>query len=89
MLAAAIGDDPSVRGLAERIHSRTGGNPFFAEEIVQVLIEDGSLAGTAGAYRLTREIEKVPLPETVQNVLAARIDRLAPPARSRCSRRQP
>jgi class 3 adenylate cyclase/tetratricopeptide (TPR) repeat protein len=78
MFAAAIGDDPSVLGLAERIHARTGGNPFFAEEIVQVLIEDGSLAGTAGAYRLTREIGKVPLPETVQNVLAARIDRLAP-----------
>jgi class 3 adenylate cyclase/tetratricopeptide (TPR) repeat protein len=78
MLAAAIGDDPSVRGLPERIHARTGGNPFFAEEIVQALIEDGSLAGTPGAYRLTREIEQVPLPETVQNVLAARIDRLGP-----------
>ncbi len=78
MLAAAIGDDPSVRGLPERIHARTGGNPFFAEEIVQTLIEDGSLAGTPGAYRLTRTIERTPLPETVQNVLAARIDRLAP-----------
>jgi class 3 adenylate cyclase/tetratricopeptide (TPR) repeat protein len=78
MLAAAIGDDPSVRGLPERIHARTGGNPFFAEEIVQALIEDGSLAGTPGAYGLTRAIEQVPLPETVQNVLAARIDRLEP-----------
>ena len=76
MLAAAIGDAPSVRGLAERIHARTGGNPFFAEEIVQALIEDGSLAGIPGAYGLTRAIEQVPLPETVQNVLAARIDRL-------------
>ncbi len=78
MLAAAIGDDASVRGLPERIHARTGGNPFFAEEIVQALIEDGSLAGTTGAYRLTHAIERAPLPETVQNVLAARIDRLAP-----------
>ena len=78
MLAAAIGDDPSVHGLAERIHARTGGNPFFAEEIVQTLIEDGSLAGIPGAYGLTRAIEQVPLPETVQNVLAARIDRLGP-----------
>src|SRR5437867_7661444 len=62
MLAAAIGDDPSVRGLPERIHACTGGNPFFAEEIVQALIEDGSLAGTPGAYRLTHVIDKVPLP---------------------------
>jgi class 3 adenylate cyclase/tetratricopeptide (TPR) repeat protein len=78
MLAAAIGDAPSVRGLPERIYARTGGNPFFAEEIVQALIEDGSLAGKPGAYGLTRAIEQVPLPETVQNVLAARIDRLEP-----------
>src|SRR5437867_6346521 len=62
MLAGVIGDDPSVRGLPERIHARTGGNPFFAEEIVQALIEDGSLAGTPGAYRLTHVIDKVPLP---------------------------
>jgi hypothetical protein len=75
---SAIGDDPSVRGLPERIHARTRGNPFFAEEIVQALIEDGSLAGAPAAYRLTHAIEKVPLPETVHNVLAARIDRLAP-----------
>jgi class 3 adenylate cyclase len=39
MLAAAVGDDASVRGLPDRIHARTGGNPFFAEEIVQTLIE--------------------------------------------------
>ena len=88
MLAAAIGNDPSVRGLPERIHARTGGNPFFAEEIVQALIEDGSLAGTPGAYRLAHAIEKVPLPETVQTVLAARIDRLRPREKRCCKRRQ-
>ncbi len=78
MLAGIIGDDASVRGLPERIHARTGGNPFFTEEIVQALIEDGSLAGSPGSYRLTRGLDKVPLPETVQSVLAARIDRLEP-----------
>jgi class 3 adenylate cyclase len=78
MLAGILGNDASVRGLPERIHARTGGNPFFTEEIVQALIEDGSLAGTRGAYRLTHGLDKVPLPETVQSVLAARIDRLEP-----------
>jgi class 3 adenylate cyclase/tetratricopeptide (TPR) repeat protein len=78
MLAGMIGNDATVRGLPESIHARTGGNPFFTEEIVQALIEDGSLAGTPGAYRLTRALDKVPLPETVQSVLAARIDRLVP-----------
>jgi adenylate cyclase len=78
MLAGILGNDESVRDLPDRIHGRTGGNPFFTEEIVQALIEDGSLAGTPGAYRLTRGLDKVPLPETVQSVLAARIDRLEP-----------
>jgi tetratricopeptide (TPR) repeat protein len=78
MLAGTLGNDPSVRGLPQRIHARTDGNPFFTEEILQTLIEDGSLAGTPGAYRLTHGLEKVPLPETVQSVLAARIDRLEP-----------
>jgi len=81
MLAGLIGNDAGVHGLAELIHSRTAGNPFFAEEIVHALIEDGSLAGRAGDFRLTRPIEKVPLPETVQTVLAARIDRLEPHAK--------
>ncbi len=76
MLAGIIGNDASVRGLPDRIHARTGGNPFFTEEIVQALIEDGSLAGAPGAYRLARILDRVPLPETVQSVLAARIDRL-------------
>jgi predicted ATPase len=67
-----------MRGLSELIYARTGGNPFFAEEIVQALIEDGTLTGTPGAYRLAHAIEHVPLPEAVQTVLAARIDRLAP-----------
>jgi tetratricopeptide (TPR) repeat protein len=78
MLAGIIGNDASVRGLPERIHARTGGNPFFTEEVVQTLIEDGSLAGTPGTYRLTRGLDRVPLPETVQSVLAMRIDRLEP-----------
>ncbi len=71
-----IGGDPSVRELLARIAERTGGNPFFAEEVVQSLIEDGSLEGERGAYRLTRPLDQVPLPPTVQSVLAARIDRL-------------
>jgi len=56
---------------------RTGGNPFFVEEVVRALVEDGTLAGQARAYRLTRPLEQAGLPASVQAVLAARIDRLA------------
>jgi tetratricopeptide (TPR) repeat protein len=76
MVRDLVGDDVSVHGLAERIRERTAGNPFFIEEVVQSLVETGYLAGTRGSYRLTRPIDQVSIPATVQTVLAARIDRL-------------
>ena len=76
MLGETLGPDMSVRDLAGRIHARSGGNPFFAEEIVQSLIESGALVGTTGAYRLMGDRATLEIPATVQLVLAARIDRL-------------
>jgi class 3 adenylate cyclase/tetratricopeptide (TPR) repeat protein len=76
MLADLLGSDSSLGGLAERIHSRTAGNPFFAEEIVQSLVESGALEGSRGGYRLTRPSAELELPPSVRVVLAARIDRL-------------
>ncbi len=76
LFADLLGSDPSLHRLRELIQERTGGNPFFIEEIVQSLIETGALAGTRGAYRLVTPAEEVGLPATVQSVLAARIDRL-------------
>src|SRR5581483_5891461 len=57
---------------------RTEGNPFFVEESVRTLVEGGALAGERGAYRLAKPLESTQVPATVQAVLAARIDRLAP-----------
>jgi adenylate cyclase len=76
LLADLLGDDPSIAALAGPIHERTGGNPFFTEEVAQTLIESGHLEGERGAYRLVTPIERLEVPATVQAVLAARIDRL-------------
>ena len=54
LLADLLGSDPSLDGLAELIRERTQGNPFFIEELVQALVEAGSLEGERGAYRLVR-----------------------------------
>src|SRR5947208_7327581 len=70
------GTDPSLDGMAELLHERTGGNPFFVEEVVRELVEDGHLDGERGAYRLVGSIEQIRVPASVQAVLAARIDRL-------------
>jgi class 3 adenylate cyclase/tetratricopeptide (TPR) repeat protein len=72
-----LGSDKSTEGLAAEIHTRTGGNPFFAEEVTQSLIESGHLEGTRGAYRLVTAIVDLEVPTTVQPLLASRIDRLA------------
>jgi hypothetical protein len=70
LLHDLLGADPSVQGLGDRIRERTGGNPFFIEEVVQALAEDGSLVGAKGAYRLARLAAELRLPPTVQAVLA-------------------
>ena len=76
LLADLLGNDPSLRGLATSIHARTAGNPFFTEEVVQSLVENGHLQGTKGSYRLVTPVERLEVPTRVQPLLAARIDRL-------------
>jgi class 3 adenylate cyclase/predicted ATPase len=76
LLRDLLGTDPSLAALGGRIRERTGGIPFFIEEVVQSLAETGSLEGAKGAYRLVRPAAELALPATVQAVLAARIDRL-------------
>ena len=77
LLEDLLGTDPSLGDLVEVIHQRTAGNPFFTEEVVQSLIEAGSLEGARGRFRLTMQVESLLVPSTVQSVLASRIDRLA------------
>ncbi|MCX7064499.1 MAG: AAA family ATPase, partial [Proteobacteria bacterium] len=76
LLGALLGNDPSTKGLAEVIHAKTAGNPFFTEEIVQNLIETKKLQGGKGAYKLVTPVDKLEVPATVHALLAARIDRL-------------
>jgi class 3 adenylate cyclase/tetratricopeptide (TPR) repeat protein len=81
LLRDLAGGDPSLDGLAELIHERSAGNPFFVEEIVRSLAEAGNLEGERGAHRLARPVEDARVPTSVQTVLAARIDRLDPGAK--------
>jgi class 3 adenylate cyclase len=68
------------QGIAELkrfILDRTQGNPFFIEEIVQALFEEGALVRN-GVLKVVRPPSQVHVPATVQSVLASRIDRLPP-----------
>src|SRR5262249_21977101 len=52
--------------------------PFFMEEVVQTLAEEGVLSGARGQYRVEHLPTALHISPTVQGVLAARIDRLSP-----------
>jgi class 3 adenylate cyclase/tetratricopeptide (TPR) repeat protein len=76
LLHHLLGEDSSVRPLFDLVRDRTGGNPFFVEEVVQSLAESGSLEGPKGSYRLVNLVGELSVPQTVEAVIAARIDRL-------------
>jgi ABC-type oligopeptide transport system substrate-binding subunit/class 3 adenylate cyclase/tetratricopeptide (TPR) repeat protein len=63
-------------GTRRLILERSEGNPFYLEEIIRSLIEQGALVHEGSAWRATAEIANVEIPATLQGVLLARIDRL-------------
>ena len=81
LLEALLGPDAALGPLKQLLVERTEANPLFLEESVRALVETAALAGERGAYRLTRPVEHLSIPATVQAILAARIDRLAPEAK--------
>ena len=64
--------------LYERILERAEGNPFFLEEILRRLIDEGLIRREGERWRAAPGIETIELPDSVQGVLASRIDLLAP-----------
>jgi len=58
---------------------RAGGNPLYAEEFVRMLIDRGLLVRRGSSWHVIADRD-IPVPETVQAIIAARLDTL-PPAR--------
>jgi len=81
LLCDLLGKDSSLALISRHIAQRAQGNPFFIEELVHSLIECGDFEGERGAYRLAGGIDSIPLPTTIEALLAARIDHLDEPAR--------
>jgi class 3 adenylate cyclase/tetratricopeptide (TPR) repeat protein len=78
LLRLMLGDDGQLAPLKLLLIEQTRGNPFFLEESVRMKVEDGVLVGERGDYRLAKPFKTFRVPATVEAVLAARIDRLAP-----------
>jgi class 3 adenylate cyclase len=75
--------------LPERVErtlvARAAGNPLYAQEYVRMLVDRGFLRRGADGLRLD-QTEALPLPESIQGMIAARLDAL-PMRRRACSSR--
>ncbi len=77
MAQSTLGVAALPEQVREIITSKAEGNPFFVEEVAKSFVESGVLRLQDGRYQLTRPIEQVLVPDTIQEVILSRIDRLA------------
>jgi predicted ATPase len=70
----------NIKGLQQtvtnQIIERAGGNPFFIEEVVRSFVDEGAVVAKNGAFEVTEKIHEMVIPNTINDVLMARIDRL-------------
>jgi predicted ATPase len=69
-------------GLAQQVIDKAEGNPLFTEEILSYLTERGDLRTVAGTLEFNANAVSAALPASVQSILTARVDRLAPKDRA-------
>jgi serine/threonine protein kinase/tetratricopeptide (TPR) repeat protein len=81
MMRSVIGAREVPEELVRLIHQRTGGNPFFLEEVCSALLEEGVLGVESGRAVIRRSFDTLELPDTVQAVIRARLHRLGPEGR--------
>jgi len=62
--------------LLQLILAKSEGNPLFVEEVIRMLIDRGGIERRSGKLAVTRDIHSIEIPDTLQGVLTARIDRL-------------
>jgi predicted ATPase len=79
---ARLGVEVLPAALARQVTQKADGNPLFAEEIVSFLTERGMLRTTTGKLDFDASAVAAALPASVQSLLTARVDRLAPKDRA-------
>jgi tetratricopeptide (TPR) repeat protein len=75
IMRSVLGVERISSELARRVYERSGGNPFFIEEVCQTLIDQGIVAAQ-DSESATSAVEGLHIPETVQAVLRTRLDGL-------------
>ena len=76
LVTGMLEDGDVAPELRDLILSRAAGNPLFMEEFTQSLVENGTIKKQENKYILSRKITEINVPDTVQGIIAARMDRL-------------
>jgi tetratricopeptide (TPR) repeat protein/class 3 adenylate cyclase len=76
LLRSFLGVQRVAEDLGALFHERTGGNPFFLEEICMALLENGAIRIEAGEARPAGPLQLLDLPDSIEAVIRARLDRL-------------
>ena len=78
LMANLMGSLAFPVALHQQILRKTEGNPFFMEEVIRSLVSDGVLVRDARdqTWQLTEQVDELQLPDTIQGLILARIDRL-------------
>jgi tetratricopeptide (TPR) repeat protein/tRNA A-37 threonylcarbamoyl transferase component Bud32 len=75
MIKRMLEQDDVPRDFCELVYEKTRGNPFFVEEVIKSLKEEGVIYREENKYKI-REVSKIEFPKTVKGVVKARISRL-------------
>ncbi len=76
-LARGMLEVESVPAELQRVvASKAEGNPFFVEEVLKSLVEVGAIRRSGAEYVLAKRIADIYVPDTIQDVIMARLDRL-------------
>jgi predicted ATPase len=78
MVAGVTGGRVLPAEVMKQIVTKTDGNPLFVEELTKTVLEAGILVENGEGYRLDGPLPPLAIPETLQDSLMARLDRLAP-----------
>ncbi|MGR3803147.1 ATP-binding protein [Marinibacterium profundimaris] len=78
LVRTRLGVENLPRGLVARVSERAGGNPLFGEEILGYLLGHGALRVSDGRAEFDADLAARGLPESMQSLFTARLDRLEP-----------
>jgi predicted ATPase len=74
-LSALLGESVSA-DFGEAVHRETEGNPFFVEEVLKALIEQGSVRRESGRWRRC-DVGELVIPQSVKEAIGSRLDRVS------------